>query len=136
MALLAGVGFLLPIIVARSQGTVLRKALREGLHDFWQNCLLVVLLAIPGLAIEILSEYVVRWGTLSPRVLVNYPLANYARALENELPRFVVVASISAFVTIVLFASGSVFHYRNRRFAGSEQRTTEQPLPNLDSAPV
>src|SRR5437588_1780188 len=30
VALLAAVGFLLPIIVARSQGTVLRKALREG----------------------------------------------------------------------------------------------------------
>ena len=78
----------------------------------------------------------VRLGTVSPRVLINVPVANYARALEHELARFVLVATISAFVTIVLFAAGSVFHYRNRGLAGTQVQSVPAPSPNMDSAPV
>jgi hypothetical protein len=136
VVLVAWLGFPVAAIVARTEGTVLRKALHQGWRAVLQNCAVVLLLAGPALLIEILSEYLVRLGTMSPRVLVNIPLANYARALEHGLPRFVLVATIATFVTIALFASGSVFHYQGRRFAGAEPKPVEQPAPNLDSAPV
>src|SRR5207248_1818835 len=68
VALIAWLGLPIAAIVGRTEGTVLRKALHEGARQFGQNCMLVLLLAVPGLAIEMLSEYVVRLGTVSPRV--------------------------------------------------------------------
>jgi hypothetical protein len=135
-SLFVRVGFLIPPIVAQSTGTVLRKALHQGSRQFGRNFALLLVLSVPGFAIEIAGEYLFRLGSGPTRLEITLPIVYYARALEHRLAEFVFVSSLSAFVTLVLFTTGSIVCYRNRIYSDSPQPVPGTPIANLDSAPV
>ena len=134
--LFARLGFLIAPIVARSSGTVLRKAVHQGSGDFGRNLALVVLLSFPGLVIEIAGEHLFRLGSGPTRVEITLPLIYYARALEHRLMEFVFLSSLSAFLTLVLFTTGAIVCYRDRIFSDSPAPVSSRPVATLDSAPV
>jgi len=109
--LTARVGFLVAPVVATSEGPVLRKAWQESARDFWRNCGLIILLIVPGLLVQIAGEYVLRAWV--PRVAGNLSFADYTREMGGMLGSFLVVVSLSSFVTIVLLTVGAVAAYQN-----------------------
>lgn len=135
--LFARIGFLIPAVVAGSTGTVLRKALHEGSGDFWRNLVLALLLSLPGLLIQAAGEALFKAGSGSiHNVKLDLPIMLYARALETRLPEFALVFSLSIFVTLVLFAAGSVLCYRDRLFVRTFPPVVAEPVANPDSVPV
>jgi hypothetical protein len=114
--LTARVGFLVAPVVATSEGPVLRKAWQQSARDFWRNCGLIILLIVPGLLVQIAGEYVLRAWV--PHVAGNLSFADYTRVMGGMLGSFLVVVSLSSFVTIVLLTVGAVAAYQN----GSQQR--------------
>jgi len=135
--LFARIGFLIPAIVTGSTGAVLRKALHEGSGSFCRNLVLVVLLSVPGLVIQFAGEALFKAGTGSIRgVKLDLPIMLYARALESRLPEFALVFSLSGFVTLVLFAAGSVLSYRDQLFVRRSHPMAAEPVANPDSVPV
>ena len=136
ICLFARIGFLIPVIVARSRGTVLRKALHAGAHDFPRNISIVLLLFLPGLAIEIVGEFLLRPGSGPARIRIDLPVTYYAQALERRLPEFVIVSSISVMVVLILLTAASVICYRDHVFGDHAAAQADTPVANLDSAPV
>lgn len=135
--LFARIGFLIPAIVAGSTGTVLRKALHDGSGTFCRNLLLAVFLSVPGLVIQAAGEVLFKAGTGSIRgVKLDLPIMLYARALETRLPEFALLFSLSGFVTLVLFTTGSVLCYRDRLFIRLPAPVVAEPVANPDSVPV
>ena len=114
--LFARIGFLIPAVVAAGEGTVLRKARQESARDLWRNCSLIALLLVPGLLVQIAGEYALRMGAGVPHAAGNLPLADYARSTGEMLGGYLAVASISAFVSIVLLTAGAIGVYRGERF--------------------
>src|SRR6266567_3139398 len=110
-SLTARVGFLVAPVVATSEGPVLRKAWQESARDFWRNCGLIILLIVPGLLVQIAGEYVLRAWV--PHVAGNLSFADYTREMGGMLGSFLVVVSLSSFVTIVLLTVGAVGAYQN-----------------------
>jgi hypothetical protein len=136
VCLFARIGFPIPAVVARSRGTVLRKALHAGAHDFPRNIAIVLLLSLPGLAIEIIGEYLLRLGSGPARIRIDLPISYYAQALEHRLPEFVILSSISVMVALVLLTAASVICYRDYVFGDQAVAQADSPVANLDSAPV
>jgi hypothetical protein len=136
ICLFARIGFLIPAVVARSRGTVLRKALHAGAHDFPRNISIVLLLSLPGLAVEIFGEFLLRLGSGPGRIRVDLPVASYAQALEHRLPEFVILSSISVMLVLVLLTAASVICYRDHVFGDVVVAQPDTPVANLDSAPV
>lgn len=136
VCLFARIGFLIPAIVARSRGTVLRKALNAGAHDFPRNLAIVLLLSVPGIAIEVFGEYVLRPGSVPARIKIDLPVSSYAQALEHRLPEFVILSSISFMVGLILLTAAAVFCYRDHVFDDPAAAPANSPVANLDSAPV
>lgn len=114
--LIARVGFLIAPVVAMSEGSVLRTAWQESGHDLWRNCGLIFLLLVPGALVQIAGEYALRISAVTPHLAVDEPLVDYARTMEQTLAGFLLVASLSIFVTVVLLTAGAVASYRSRRF--------------------
>ena len=112
-SLTARLGFLVAPVVATSEGPVLRKAWQESARDFWRNCGLIILLIAPGLLVQIAGEYVLQFGAWVPRVAGNLSFAEYTRVMGGMLGSFLVVVSLSSFVTIVLLTVGAVAAYQN-----------------------
>src|SRR5438270_227383 len=71
----AGVGFLIAPVVARTTGSVLRKALHNGRADIARNVALTVLLLLPVLVIEIAGEYLLRKGQGPSRLTTDLPIS-------------------------------------------------------------
>ena len=111
--LTARIGFLVAPVVAASEGPVLRKAWQQSARDFWRNCGLIILLVVPGLLVQIAGEYVLQFGSWAPRVAGNLSFADYTRVMGGMLGSFLVVVSLSSFVTIVLLTVGAVAAYQN-----------------------
>lgn len=109
--LTARIGFLVAPVVARSKGTVLRKAWRRSAHDLWRNCWLILFLLVPGLLVQLAGELLLRLGEAPLRPANELPVADYARLLEQTLGGFLCVVCASAFVTIVLLTVGGVAAY-------------------------
>jgi len=112
------------------RGTVLRKAWQLSARDSWRNCVLIALLIVPGLLVQVAGEYVLQFGALgSPR-----GRQSVVRRLHEgdgrDAGKFLVVVSLSSFVTIVLLTVGAVAVYQHGRCAGCPRRW---PLgPSLD----
>jgi hypothetical protein len=111
--LTARIGFLVAPVVAASEGPVLRKAWQQSARDFWRNCGLIILLIVPGLLVQIAGEYVLQFGAWAPHVAGNLSFADYTRVMGGMLGSFLVVVSLSSFVTIVLLTVGAVAAYQN-----------------------
>jgi hypothetical protein len=116
--LTARVGFLVAPVVATSEGPVLRRAWQQSARDFWRNCGLIILLIVPGLLVQIAGEYVLKFGAWTPQMAGNLSFADYTRVMGGMLGSFLVVVSLSSFVTIVLLTAGAVAAYQN----GPQQR--------------
>jgi hypothetical protein len=136
LCLFARIGFLIPAIVARSRGTVLRKALHAGAHDFARNTSILLLLSLPGLAIETFGEFLLRLGSGPARIRIDLPVAAYAQALEHRLSEFAILSSISVMVVLILLSAASVICYRDHVFGDRAVAQADTPVANLDSAPV
>ena len=111
--LTARVGFLIAPVVAAGEGPVLRKAWQLSARDFWRNCVLILLLIVPGLLVQVAGEYVLQFGAWAPRVAGTLSFAAYTRVMGEMLGSFLVVVSLSSFVTIVLLTVGAVAVYQN-----------------------
>lgn len=129
--LTARVGFLVAPVVAASEGPVLRKAWQQSARDFWRNCALIILLIVPGLLVQIAGEYVLQFGSWAPRVAGNLSFADYTRVMGAMLGSFLVVVSLSSFVTIVLLTVGAVAAYQNQPLANA----SGGPQGRVDSGP-
>jgi len=136
VCLFARIGFLIPAIVARSRGTVLRKALYAGAHDFPRNLAIVLLLSTPAIAVEVFGEYLLRLGASPARITIDLPVSYYAQALQHRLPEFVVLSSISVMIVLALLTAASVICYRDYVFDDRAVESAGSPVANLDSAPV
>jgi hypothetical protein len=113
------VGFLIAPLAAEKEGSILRRALQLSSRETLRISGLVILLVLPGLLIQTLGEYALRAWAEAPPVMEDIPVADYARFMERMLPGFLVVVSLSLFVTIVLLTAGAVAFYEKRGSATS-----------------
>jgi hypothetical protein len=137
--LTARVGFLVAPVVAASEGPVLRRAWRQSASDFWRNCGLIILLIVPGLLVQVAGEYVLQFGAWAPHVARNLSFAAYTRVMGEMLGSFLIVVSLSSFVTIALLTVGAVAAYQNRSLLKSSKASRERLGPRANfagSAPV
>ena len=125
--LTARVGFLIAPVVAASEGTVLRKAWQQSASDFWRNCGLITILIVPGLLVQVAGEYVLQLGAWAPRLVGSLSFVAYTRAMEEMLGGFLVVVSLSSFVTLVLLTVGAVAAYQNRSLSDALAGPQERP---------
>ena len=113
--LTARVGFLIAPVVAASEGPILRRAWQQSAGDFWRNGGLIILLMVPGLLVQIAGEYVLQFGAWAPRTTGNLSFAAYTKVMGEMLGSFLVVVSLSSFVTIVLLTVGAIAVYQRAR---------------------
>ena len=102
-------GFLLPAIASAEQGSILRRSWSLTAHDTVAVGISVVLLALPGAALEVIGEALLRafvGGASSAS------LFDHIRALGQVLIWFVLLLSSAAFLNIALLTAGSVYAYR------------------------
>ena len=127
--LTARVGFLVAPMVAASEGPVLRKAWQQSARDFWRNGGLLILLIVPGLLVQVAGEYVLQFGAWAPRVAGTLSFADYTRVMGEMLGSFLVVVSLSSFVTIVLLTVGAVAAYQSGLLLDALGGLQERPSP-------
>jgi len=120
------VGFLIAPVVAGSEGPVLRRALAESGQDFWRNAGLIVLLLVPGTLVQIAGEYVLRIGLGAPPLTGNLALADYVQVMGRTLAGFLVVVSLSSFVTVGLLTLGAMGAYQTHRLRDASKRGQER----------
>lgn len=132
----AGVGFLIAPVVARTTGSVLRKALHNGRVDIARNVVLTVLLLLPALVIEVAGEYLLRKGQGPSRLTTDLPIAALARDLQHRLLEFISLSALSVFVMVVLFTAASIYRYRDRMLVSDVAEASAAGVTKLDSAPV
>ena len=65
------------------------------------------------LRIMAVAGYVLQFGASAPNVAGDLSLADYTRVMGAMLGSFLVVVSLSSFVTIVLLTVGAVAAYQN-----------------------
>ena len=129
--LTARVGFLIAPVVAAGEGPVLRRAWQQSASDFWRNCGLIILLIVPGLLVQVAGEYVLQFGAWAPAWPANLSFAAYTRVMGEMLGSFLVVVSLSSFVTIVLLTVGAVAVYQNRRLPDAPEALRNGPARPL-----
>src|SRR5262249_38251635 len=110
--LYARIGFLLPHVVATSEGPVLRRAHHISTQHLWRNCGLLILLLLPRVARQIVGGFALRAATGKPFAGSNLPLADSARLMADTLGGFAALASLSVSVSIVLLTAGAIAVYR------------------------
>lgn len=115
--LFARVGFPIAPIVATSEGAILRKARLESARDLWPNCLLIMLLLLPGILVLTVGGYAFRMGGL--RVGGTLLFSGSVRSMKEMLGGFVTVISLAMFVSIVLLTVGAIAAYQNNRLKGA-----------------
>jgi len=93
-------------------------------------------LCVPGVAIEIAGEYLLRFGSGPVRITGDFPVSYYAQALDHRLPEFAILSSISIMVMLILLTAASVICYRDHVFGDQPTPQSERAVANLDSAPV
>jgi hypothetical protein len=113
--LIARIGFLVAPVIAAGEGPVLRAAWAQSRRHPLRNCLLIALLGAPGCLLWFSGEFLFRFesglasvaGGLKPRALCNGDGANAGT--------FIALASVSAFVSIVLLTAGAMRLYGEER---------------------
>jgi hypothetical protein len=102
-------GFLLPAIAFAEHGQILRRAWSLTGRDGVALGLAILLLAVPGIAVELGGEFLMRsmvGAQLSPS------LFDYVGAVGRMLFWFVLIVSAASFLNIALLTAGSVYAYR------------------------
>jgi hypothetical protein len=110
--LIARIGFLVAPVIAEGEGTVLRAGWSRSSRSGLRNCVLVALLAAPGCLVWFSGELLFRLAWANPYVSIGSTLAEYANAMAQTLGQFVVLVSMSGFVSIVLLTAGAMHVYR------------------------
>ena len=110
--LIARIGFLIVPVIAAGEGPVLRAAWSQSSKHLLRNCLLIALLAAPGCLVWFSGEFLFHFDSGIAYAAAGSTLANYANAMAQTLGRFVALASVSAFFSIVLLTAGAVHLYR------------------------
>jgi len=110
--LIARVGFLVAPVIAGGEGTVLRAGWAQSSGNVLRNCVLVALLAGPGCLVWFSGEFLFRLEWANPYAGAGSTLADYANAMAQTLGEFVALASMSAFVSIILLTAGAMHVYR------------------------
>ena len=109
--LIARIGFLVAPVIAAGEGPVLRAAwVRSRKHPL-RNCLLIALLGAPGCFLWFTGEFLFRFDSGSGPAPAGLNLAYYATAMAQTLGAFIALASVSAFVSIVLLTAGAMRLY-------------------------
>lgn len=109
---IARIGFLVAPVIAGGEGTVLRAGWSRSNGSVLRNCVLVALLAGPGCLVWFSGEFLFRLGWANPYAEAGSTLADYANAMAQTLGQFVALASMSAFVSIILLTAGAMRVYR------------------------
>lgn len=120
--LTARIGFLVPPVVFSSEGPVLRNAWQRSRHDTLRNIALLAMLLVPGLLVQVAGEYALQFGAWAPRLTGNLPFADYARIMGEMLGSFLIVVTLSSFVSVVLLTAGAMGLYRNELLVSKETR--------------
>ena len=125
--LFARIGFMVAPVIAVSEGPVLRRAKEESARDLGRNCILILLLLVPGVLVLAAGGYVfgIESGSLWGGTL---PLVDSTRAMSQTLGAVVTVVSLSLFVTIVLLTAGGIAAYQNKRFHEAVRSHPKQPI--------
>jgi len=108
------IGFLLPPIAARAEEPVLHLAWKRSGKDFWRITAVVLLLLVPGLMVQLVSEWLLRAWSSVPADVQAIPIADYAQFMERTLGTGILTTSLSFLVTIVLLSAGAVAVYEKR----------------------
>ena len=109
--LIARIGFLVAPVIAAGEGPVLRAAwIRSRKHPL-RNCLLIALLAAPGCLLWFAGEFLFRFDSGLASAAPGSSLASYATVMAQTLGTFIALASVSAFVSIVLLTAGAMRLY-------------------------
>lgn len=109
---IARVGFLIPPVAATGQGTILRSAYRISDGHALPIAGLILLLLIPALLVHIAGEILLR--LFVPQLLASSgnQVADYARFAESGLEVFMLVLTVSSFLTITLATAGAAAYHR------------------------
>jgi hypothetical protein len=129
--LFARIGFLIPPIVATSEGAILRKAFQTGAGDLVRNCVLLVLFLVPGILVLTAGGYVFRMDGYTLPVVGTLPLAEAARLVRVMLGSCLIVLSLSLSLTISLFTIGAISIYQRRLFVQNALSRTSISGSNL-----
>lgn len=135
--LYARAGFLIAPLVFESNGPVLRRAMHEGAGQFRRNFVVVLLLCIPGFAIQFVGEILFQAGNGAIRGFrTDIPIVLYARALQHRLPEFSLLFTVSIFATLMLWTIAAVYCYRDRSARNPDHRAAMRAVTTPDSVPV
>ena len=102
-------GFLLPAIAFAEHGPVLRRGWSLTFHHTAALGSAALLLAIPGIAVEVVGEFLLRTVVTDQTAS---SLFEYIAAVGQVLVWFVLVLSAAAFLNITLLTAASVYAYR------------------------
>jgi hypothetical protein len=105
--------FLFPPLIMSERGPMLRRAWALTASDAWRIAVVVLLLLLPGVAIEIAIEFALRLGGMAIAGHAFPSLATYAPETRRVLPGFLVAMTLWSFVTITLLTGGAVAVYRS-----------------------
>jgi hypothetical protein len=109
--LIARIGFLVAPVIAAGEGPVLRAAWTRSRKHPLRNCLLVALLGAPGCLLWFAGEFLFRFDSGLVSAAAGSSLASYATLMAQTLGTFIALASVSAFVSIVLLTAGAMRLY-------------------------
>ena len=110
--LLVRIGFFIAPVAAYQEGPIIRAAWTASRWNILSIAGLIALLMLPGLLIQIGGEYLLGEWSVPPFVAGHLPFADYARFMQRMLGGFLIVLSVSLFVTIVLLTAASVSFYK------------------------
>lgn len=105
--------FLAPAIVAMEpSGPIVRRAERLSRGIFFRIAAIVIILMVPGVAIETIGEAVLRWVGVFPAVVGEATLSAVALMYSHILPEILILVSLAYVVSAVLITIASTYVYR------------------------
>ncbi|HEY0281252.1 MAG TPA: hypothetical protein VGC27_01365 [Rhizomicrobium sp.] len=106
-------GFLVaPIAVARRDGEILRRGWRLSSGHFWSIKAITAVLALPGFAIELAGEFLLRLLGTFPELGATGSMASLVALYREILPAVLIAIGVGYLVAVTLLTLARVSVYR------------------------
>jgi hypothetical protein len=105
--------FMASAIVAKEpSGPIVRRAVQLSYGNFFRIAAIVIILMVPGVAIETIGEAILRWVGVFPAIVGEATLSAVALMYSHILPEILILVSLAYVVSAALITIASTYVYR------------------------
>ena len=105
-------GFLIPPLAVAQSEKILRRCWRLTAQSVWSLAPIMLVLIIPGIALQIAAEFFLRVGGMIPAPALGFSLNDFAVAGHGILPYALLVMMVSYLAVVVPLTVGAVVVHR------------------------